>query len=381
MDRAEERLVDRDVRAERDVGFDRAAVPDRDRVEPLRDPEEGEADFRVAVARDRVVRAEARADRDDRDDDDRDDVPRREEFFDLAFTAICPLVCNSSAAGGVAWSRDCKFLNRMWGIIPAAGKGSRIQPLAFSKELLPVGSRCDQDGRERPRAVSEYLIERMLLAGVTKFCFVISPGKSDILEYYGGRIGDADVCYVVQSQPAGLCDALFCARPLIQPDDSVVIGLPDTIWFPRDGLARLPHDTLSFLLFPVSHPELFDAVVADEAGTVQIIQVKQKNAATHWIWGAFRLPGQVYLDLHRIWTLRRPPDEYIGTLVNAYLEQGGRAKAIRAGEIYVDVGTVHGYREALQALDRGQRIFDDADRYAHHKADSTEGAGTRIVVP
>ena len=26
-----------------------------------------------------------------------------------------------------------------WGIVPAAGLGTRIQPLAFSKELLPVG--------------------------------------------------------------------------------------------------------------------------------------------------------------------------------------------------------------------------------------------------
>jgi glucose-1-phosphate thymidylyltransferase len=34
----------------------------------------------------------------------------------------------------------------MWGIIPAAGKGSRIQPLAFSKELLPVGARSEGDG-------------------------------------------------------------------------------------------------------------------------------------------------------------------------------------------------------------------------------------------
>ena len=33
----------------------------------------------------------------------------------------------------------------MWGIIPAAGQGSRMQPLAFSKELLPVGSRRDGD--------------------------------------------------------------------------------------------------------------------------------------------------------------------------------------------------------------------------------------------
>ena len=49
----------------------------------------------------------------------------------------------------------------MWGIIPAAGLGSRIQPLAFSKELLPVGSRLDGE-IERPRAVSEYLVERMI---------------------------------------------------------------------------------------------------------------------------------------------------------------------------------------------------------------------------
>ena len=38
----------------------------------------------------------------------------------------------------------------MWGIIPAAGNGTRIQPLAFSKELLPVGSR--QRGRGRAAA-------------------------------------------------------------------------------------------------------------------------------------------------------------------------------------------------------------------------------------
>jgi dTDP-glucose pyrophosphorylase len=265
----------------------------------------------------------------------------------------------------------------MWGIIPAAGKGSRIQPLAFSKELLPVGSRTDPDGSERPRAVSEYLIERMLVAGVTKFCFVISPGKSDILEYYGGRIGGVDVCYVVQPQPSGLCDALFCARPLIQPEDSVVVGLPDTIWFPRDGLARLPHDSLSFLLFPVSHPELFDAVVTDESGAVRMIQVKQNNAATHWVWGAFRLSGSLYLELHRIWTNRQPPDEYFGTLVNSYLEQGGRATAIPAGEVYVDVGTVHGYREAVQALNRAP-MENDRDRFGHKRTDSSSGLRTRI---
>ena len=75
----------------------------------------------------------------------------------------------------------------MWGIIPAAGVGSRIQPLAFSKELLPVGSYIS-GASERPRAVSEYLIDRMVNAGVDKICFVISPGKSDIMDYFGGHV-------------------------------------------------------------------------------------------------------------------------------------------------------------------------------------------------
>jgi hypothetical protein len=157
----------------------------------------------------------------------------------------------------------------MWGIIPAAGNGTRIQPLAFSKELLPVGSRTDENGAERPKAVSEYLVERMIAGGATKICFVISPTKSDIVRYYGGGIGRVDAAFVVQPQAAGLCDAIFRACPLVASDELVLVGLPDTIWFPEDALARLPDDVLSFLLFPVERPELFDAVVLDDDDRVR----------------------------------------------------------------------------------------------------------------
>jgi glucose-1-phosphate thymidylyltransferase len=237
----------------------------------------------------------------------------------------------------------------MWGIIPAAGAGSRIQPLAFSKELLPVGSRLDGN-TERPRAVSEYLIERMILGGAEKICFVISPGKSDILEYYGGSIGSAQLAYVVQPRPAGLCDAIFRAMPLIHPEEQVLVGLPDTIWFPQDGLRQLPDGLLSFLLFPVEHPELFDAVVTDDTGRVLEIQVKKSNAASSWIWGAFKMPGAILRDLFSLWQERKESDEYIGTLINAHLANDRDAWGIRAGEAYVDVGTLHGYREAIRLL-------------------------------
>src|SRR5947207_15123748 len=204
----------------------------------------------------------------------------------------------------------------MWGVVPAAGGGSRIQPLAFSKELLPVGSRFDGQ-TERPRAVSEYLIERMLHGGADKICFVISRWKFDILQYYGGEIGNAAIAYMVQPEPKGLCDAIFRAVPFVDPEEPVLVGLPDTIWLPEDAFARLPEDKLAFLTFPVTRPELFDAVVTDDAGRVREIQVKREGAESNWVWGAFRMPGSVLHALHRLWQRRRERDEFIGTLVNA----------------------------------------------------------------
>ena len=242
----------------------------------------------------------------------------------------------------------------MWGIVPAAGVGSRIQPLAFSKELLPVGSRTDH-GNERPRAVSEYLIERMIKGGATLICFVVSPGKSDIIEYFGGEIDTTTLCYTVQRTPAGLCDAIFRALPFIERDESVLVGLPDTIWFPENGFAALPDDKLSFLVFPVERPEFFDAVVADERGRVQRIEVKNSYPSSSWVWGAFKMPGSILHDLYELWCKRHGSDEYIGTLINAYLADGGEALSVPAGEVYVDVGTLNGYREAMRVLSEQDR--------------------------
>lgn len=236
----------------------------------------------------------------------------------------------------------------MWGIVPAAGRGSRIQPLAFSKELLPVGSRVDF-GVERPCAVSEYLLERLILGGADKICLVISPGKSDILEYYGDRYAGAEIAYVVQPGAEGLCDAVFRASRVVGVEDPVLVGLPDTIWFPENALRALPDAGLSFLLFPVDHPEFFDAVVLD-GEQVREVQVKQAPASSNWIWGAFKMSAVAFRELRTLWERRSRQDEYFGTLVNGYLENGGSAVGIRAGEAYVDVGTVHGYRTAMSLL-------------------------------
>jgi glucose-1-phosphate thymidylyltransferase len=243
----------------------------------------------------------------------------------------------------------------MWGIIPAAGKGTRIQPLAFSKELLPLSGR-DEDNVQRPRAVSDFLVERLVLGGADRLCFVISAEKSDILEYYGRSACRASICYTVQPRAAGLCDAIFQALPVIDSRQPVLIGLPDTIWFPRDGFCRLPDDKFSFLLFPVRDPHRFDSVEQDEAGRIQRIWVKDVHTPSHLIWGAFKMPGYVLRELFDLWIERGRVDEYIGTLVNEWIRRGGTAWGVPAGKTYYDVGTMEGYLEAMRVLSEGVHV-------------------------
>jgi hypothetical protein len=113
---------------------------------------------------------------------------------------------------------------------------------------------------------------------------------------------------------------------------------------------RKPARRLWFLTFSVEAPQNFDAVVADADGRVREIQVKAHAPASRWIWGAFKMPGAVFHELHALWRARRCEDEYLGTLVNAWIAAGGEAWSAPLGTGYVDVGTLNGYREALSLL-------------------------------
>jgi dTDP-glucose pyrophosphorylase len=212
-----------------------------------------------------------------------------------------------------------------------------MQPIAFSKELLPAGT--GRDGEEaRPRPVSDHLVDRLIAAGATRICFVVAAGSLEVVAHYGAEAGRRPAAYVIQPRPRGLCDAVFRALPLIGPEEQVLVVRPDAVWFPEHALRLLGDGGLSFLCFPVAEPERYEAVLSGDDGEVREIRVEEPDPGSRWIWGALKLDGATLRALCDLHHERGREDTRLGTLINAWIARGGSARAVRAGEVYVDAG-------------------------------------------
>jgi len=232
-----------------------------------------------------------------------------------------------------------------------------MQPLGGSKELLPLGWCEDaRGGQTRLRAISEYLVERMLAAGADRLCFVVAAEKADLLRYYAQSAWAERVFFVVQPRPRGLCDAVFRAAPLIHPGEPVLIGLPDTVWHPLTAFAQALTPWVHLITFPVANPEEFDAVIPspEEGARVLRVEVKAAGPAGRRVWGAITAPGAEFLGLAQFWRQRQGRDQYLGDLLNAWIAAGHGVSCDRLGTHYWDVGTPAGYARAL-----GERAWEE----------------------
>jgi len=106
----------------------------------------------------------------------------------------------------------------MKGVIPAAGKGTRMEPFtnAYPKELLPVGE----------KAVIHHAIEDMKEAGITDICIVVGWKQHAIIDYLAsGEDLGVQLTYVVQDERDGLAGAVKSAQHYIEDEAfAVVLG-------------------------------------------------------------------------------------------------------------------------------------------------------------
>ncbi len=96
----------------------------------------------------------------------------------------------------------------MQGVILAAGKGKRLQPLTLqrTKAMAPVAG----------RPIVARVLEMLLANGIRDFIFLISPDDQEIVPYFQQQPLDAEIRFITQHERLGMAHALRLAAPYIR---------------------------------------------------------------------------------------------------------------------------------------------------------------------
>ncbi|MEO0868367.1 MAG: sugar phosphate nucleotidyltransferase [Cyanobacteria bacterium J06642_11] len=176
------------------------------------------------------------------------------------------------------------------GLLPAAGQGSRISPLPMSKELFPIGFQSMAGRGVRPKVACQYLLEAMGRAGVQESFLILRPGKWDIPAYFGdGSQLGMRLAYLTVHVPFGVPFSLNQAYPFVK-DAVVAMGFPDILFSPGDAyvklLERLHNSQADVVLglFPTDQPDKVGLVEFDQAGVVSGIYEKSQLTHLRYMW-------------------------------------------------------------------------------------------------
>ncbi len=118
-------------------------------------------------------------------------------------------------------------MNDLRVIIPAAGKGSRLQKLCgdVPKAMFCVGK----------RPMLEYVLENTSFINSKNTYIVVGYGKEKIIEHFGNNF-----CYIEQKQQLGTGHAVMaCAKDFDDFDGSVLITFGDMPLFRREEMEAM----------------------------------------------------------------------------------------------------------------------------------------------
>lgn len=226
-----------------------------------------------------------------------------------------------------------------YGSIPAGGLGTRLQPIGFSKELAPVAG----------RAVIEYLIERMISAGIDKIFINTAEDKTDLIRYLSTKSQYKDhLIYLVRDRK-GLLDGITQPAQFLKPDDELYFGLPDTIWFPLDGFSQVRDKPgkLVLGLFDSGQPESFDSVVTDKNDQITTVEVKVKSPSSIWTWGIGKITVSEVKKLEKL-AAKQKGTPLFGVTLSDYAKSNPTYAVELEGSSYLDIGKPEEYAKAEQ---------------------------------
>lgn len=258
------------------------------------------------------------------------------------------------------------------GLIPAAGRGTRLPGRQGSKEVLPLPEPLRQRGLE---VAAEPLVWGFAQAGIRRALVLLRPGKEDIPRRLGPRRFGVELIYHEVGETGSVVETLAAAAPSVA-GAVVALGFPDVLLRPPNGfdalLRRLEEGrgAVGILgLYPNDRPTRSDVVELAADAAVRRILVKSSRPAPGLVWmtAVWRPRLTAFLAAHvarrgprtrgegGAWRERQP-----GDVLNAALAAGLRLDAVAfADGASLDIGTPEDLERAA-AFDLGFGEVADA---------------------
>jgi len=247
------------------------------------------------------------------------------------------------------------------GLIPAGGQATRIAPLPCSKELYPIGFQQRKEGGSVPKVVSQYLLDKMRFAGISKAFFVLRPGKWDIPAYFGdGSMLNMHFAYLtITGPPFGVPFTLDHAYPFLS-HVNVAFGFPDILFDSDDAFLKLlsrqseTRADLTLGLFPAEQSLKVDLVETTEDGWVKKMVVPPEDSNLIYTWNlatwtpAFTEYLHEFVRSHATAAMKGP-ELIAGHVVQSAVRDGLKVLGVPISDTpYLDIGTPRGLAAATR---------------------------------
>jgi bifunctional UDP-N-acetylglucosamine pyrophosphorylase/glucosamine-1-phosphate N-acetyltransferase len=232
------------------------------------------------------------------------------------------------------------------GVILAAGKGTRLQPLTFAipKEMVHVNG----------KALVQHAVELLKAGGITNVIVIVGSKKGALMDFLkDGKWLGVDVAYRFQEELSGVATAVHMAKPLIGGTFAVTFG--DEIIEPKDRLVKELIDlhkrtgaTCTLGVSEVTDPERYGVAKLDGKGkvidliekpqTAEELDYLRSDGKFYGLNGVFILEPEIFQFIEKI----KPgaKNEYqLTDAIRLALKSGKTVSAVAHRGLYRDVGT------------------------------------------
>ncbi len=258
----------------------------------------------------------------------------------------------------------------MQAVILAAGEGTRMRPLTYTKPkvMLPIAN----------KPILEHLIIELKKAGINDIVLVVGY-KDEIIRRRFGDGGDfgVNIEYVSQRKQLGTADALRSAIHLIEDDFIMLNG--DNIVGCDDIKKVASSDGMAIGVVRVENPQDFGVVEIEDGKVKRIIEKPEKPPSNLINAGVYRFSSDIVEFLEKTPLSKRGEYEITDTIQLA-ISSGIEFKAVEM-DTWIDVGYPWDLLKANEFMlkDLKESIIEgEVEEGAYIKGNVVIGEGTVV---